>query len=153
MCDATAGQRLTPRARPSPLRSPAAMDVLRAAHGRLDATDYGAVKGAWLDAHRLRIGAQALRATPAETQGGMAALMAALPSTGATPAVRCACRALGSAPRASSVWRTHASFCGLLAAGELAAEPPGAARRLARATDTLRAAPRVARVPLRPHLS
>jgi hypothetical protein len=64
------------------------MDVLRAAYGRLDECDYGTVKGAWLDAHRLRIGAAALRAAPAETQAVAAALLANVPLSGATPAVR-----------------------------------------------------------------
>jgi hypothetical protein len=64
------------------------MDVLRAAHGRLDACDYGCVKGAFLEAHRLRIGASALQASHAEVAPVVAALLATVPLTGATEAVR-----------------------------------------------------------------
>lgn len=65
------------------------MDVLRAAQGRLDAVDYGAVKGAWLDAQRLQLVSASLRATPAETRACADALLQALPAlhADATPAV------------------------------------------------------------------
>ena len=66
------------------------MDVLRSAHGRLDAADYRAVKIAWLDAQRLQLVAASLRAGPAETRRCADALLRALPALhgGATPAVR-----------------------------------------------------------------
>ena len=64
--------------------------MLRAAQGRLDAVDYGCVKGAWLDAQRLQLLARSLRATPAETRACADAMLRALPAlhADATPAVR-----------------------------------------------------------------
>ena len=79
------------------------MDVLRAAQGRLDETDYGAVKGAWLDAQRLALVSRSLRATAAETRACADALLTALPAVhaDATPAVRAAGWAVPFVPSGS----------------------------------------------------